>query len=300
MIKSVWKPVYEHSKVVSYKLIDKSSLNAKKGTSAYKVIWTCDNLSCKTPSKTHSINASHLHKEKMNIQCQICRPCQCSGSGNGRYGDHRKWEEFHDEESLLILKSKYSLKWKGENNPSKRNDVKLKKNQNIIDELFLNQIVTEKNFEIISILNIDGKKSKFIVKCDKGHESIKTYVNFTKKNKKFICQQCFYKSIGLNLNEEELKKFESYKKQVRALTAKTYRLNKDLINPDNLKLGRGDYHLDHKYSLHEGFKNNIHPLIISSKENLELLTEKDNCSKQSRCSITIEDLFEKTKYLLKK
>jgi hypothetical protein len=57
--------------------------------------------------------------------------------------------------------------------------------------------------------------------------------------------------------------------------------------------------LDHKFSIHEGFKNNLSPHIISALENLEILTEYQNCSKQSKCSITLEELIEKTEYLLK-
>jgi hypothetical protein len=66
----------------------------------------------------------------------------------------------------------------------------------------------------------------------------------------------------------------------------------------NLKLSRGEYHLDHKFSISEGYKFNIPPHIIASKENLEIITEKENCSKQHRCSISYEELIEKTQYLL--
>jgi rhodanese-related sulfurtransferase len=300
MIKSVWKPHYNRSKVILYELVDKVLLETKKGTTAFKVIWTCDNPSCKNPDTTHSINACHLLKDKMNIDCQICRPCQCSGEGNGRYGDRRKWDDFFDNEELIKMKLKYSQKWLSENNPSKKDEIKIKKNQNIINETFLKKIVDEKNFKLVSILKIDGKKSKIVVECSYGHQSEKTYVNFIKKGKKFICQKCFYNSIGLNLNDEQIQKFENYKKQVRALTAKTYKLHKNLINPYNLKIGRGFHHIDHKFSVYEGFKNDIIPSIISAKENLEILTEKNNCSKGAKCSITFDVLFEKTKYLLLK
>jgi hypothetical protein len=299
MIKFVWKPYYYKSKPIFYELVNQELLNLKKGTTGFKVIWTCDNSVCKTPNKIHSINASHLNKEKLNQQSQICRPCQCSGEGNGRYGDRRKWKDFYDKEKLTEIKLKYSEKWKGSKNPSLKDDVKIKKNQNIINENFLKKIVEEKNFKIISISEIKGKHTQFSIECEKGHVSNKVYTNFTKKNIKYICKRCLYESLGLNLTDEELIKIENYRRQIRALTAKNYKINKEVINPKNLKIGRGNYHLDHKFSIHEGFKNNLSPHIISALENLEILTEYQNCSKQSKCSITLEELIEKTEYLLK-
>ena len=63
---------------------------------------------------------------------------------------------------------------------------------------------------------------------------------------------------------------------MRALTASTYKQFKHIINPDNLKIGRGNNHLDHKFSIYEGFKNNVPPEVLSSKENLEVIPEKEN------------------------
>ena len=66
------------------------------------------------------------------------------------------------------------------------------------------------------------------------------------------------------------------------------------------KIGKNDYHLDHKYSIYEGFKNNVDPLIMASKENLEVIPSKINLSKQNRCSISLDELFKLTEYLFKK
>lgn len=300
MIKSVWKPYYLKSKPVYYELVDLEILKEKKGNSALKVIWSCDNPNCKTPNKLHSISACHLVKDKMSKDIQICRPCQCTGEGNGRYGDKRKWDDFFDEDKLNELKKFYSQKWKGELNPSKKEEVKIKKNQNIINEEFLNKIVSEKKFKLISISEINGKNSKFTVECENGHISNKTYVNFNKKGKKFICEKCFYESIQIYLTNEEILEYENFKKKVRMITAKNYKKYKEVINPKNLKIGRGYYHIDHKYSIYEGFKNKILPEILAAKENLEIISEYENCSKQSKCSIKINELLKKTDYLYKK
>jgi len=297
MIKSIWKPVYFKSKIIYYDMVEVEDLTNKKGTTAYKVIWVCDNPKCRTPSKIHSISAHHLTKVKNNFNIQICRPCQCTSEGNGRFGDKRKWSDFHSEEKLKELKLFYSEKWKGDNNPSLRDDVKLKKNQSIINEDLIKKIVQDKEFKLLSIINIDGKNSKFIVECNNGHTSKKCYNNFTNKNKKFICSKCFYDSISLNLSKEDMLIIKNYSRTIRSMTKKTYKQYKNIINPNNLKISFNTYHIDHKFSVAEGFRNNLPPEILSAKENLQILTQHNNLSKQDKCSITLDELIEKTKYI---
>jgi hypothetical protein len=164
----------------------------------------------------------------------------------------------------------------------------------------LKSITESKNFKIIEIIKLDGKRSELLVECQNKHKGFKKYTNFIRKNKTFICQKCYYESISLNLSEDEIKKIENYKKQVRALTAKNYKLYKDFINPDGLKIGKKNYHIDHKYSIHEGFKNGIDYHIISAKENLQAIPYNENLSKQSKCSIDLNQLLWLTDYLLKK
>jgi hypothetical protein len=53
----------------------------------------------------------------------------------------------------------------------------------------------------------------------------------------------------------------------------------------------GAYHLDHKFSIYEGFKNNIPPYIIGNIANLEMIPAKSNISKSSACSIDLETLI---------
>ena len=297
MIKSVWKPISKKSKIIHYEIMNNDVLLETKGISGYKVIWVCDDTSCRTPNKLHSISACHLIKPKMCYHTQICRSCQCSGSGNGRFGDNRKWEDFLTDNRLLELKEQYSIKWSGDSNPSKLSYVKIKKNQVIIDEDYIEKICKEKNFSLVNHIKLDGKRSEFTVKCENNHISHKIYSNFTRKNNIFSCSKCYYESLGLLLSDEELLKYENYRKQVRALTAKTYKLHKGYINPNNYINSKTDYHIDHKYSIVEGFKNNINVKIISSKENLEMLTSKDNLVKQGKCSITLDELLSLTTYL---
>lgn len=60
------------------------------------------------------------------------------------------------------------------------------------------------------------------------------------------------------------------------------------------KRGKYEYHLDHKYSIASGFKNNINPELIGNINNLEMLTWQENISKNNKCSITIDQLINLT------
>jgi len=51
------------------------------------------------------------------------------------------------------------------------------------------------------------------------------------------------------------------------------------------------YSLDHRFSCHEGFKNNIPPEIIGNIANLEYIPNTKNSSKKDHCSITKEELY---------
>ena len=53
----------------------------------------------------------------------------------------------------------------------------------------------------------------------------------------------------------------------------------------------GAYQLDHKYSISEGFNNNILPEIIGGIKNLEFIPWEENIKKRTKCSITINELI---------
>jgi len=52
------------------------------------------------------------------------------------------------------------------------------------------------------------------------------------------------------------------------------------------------YHLDHNYSVSEGFNNSILPELIGSVYNLRMIPWRENILKNSKCGITIEQLLE--------
>lgn len=81
--------------------------------------------------------------------------------------------------------------------------------------------------------------------------------------------------------------FKKYRRKVYYWTAKN-----DLTTlSDADRRGRLDFHLDHKYSIAEGFKNGVPPKIIGSIHNLQFLDHKVNTKKGTACSITLEELY---------
>lgn len=65
---------------------------------------------------------------------------------------------------------------------------------------------------------------------------------------------------------------------------------KDILNYE-LRGKKHGYELDHKYSIYEGFTNNIDPKIIGHWKNLEIITRVENDIKYTKCSISLEELL---------
>lgn len=163
--------------------------------------------------------------------------------------------------------------------------------------------------EVVSIIGLSyGGVSKILQKLkiirtenkNKGalgsHQSevTKDKVRQTRKKNKEegLYDHIYLKKTGLTYKEFEtqLPEFKKYFQKVRTIT--NQQPLKTLSNFEKRgKAGKdGAYHLDHKYSIIEGFKQNIDPKIIGNIKNLEMITWKENMIKQGNCSITIDEL----------
>jgi len=58
----------------------------------------------------------------------------------------------------------------------------------------------------------------------------------------------------------------------------------------------GAYHIDHMFSIMNGYKNQVSPILIGSKYNLKMIPWKDNLSKHSSSSISFNELLTISKY----
>jgi len=89
---------------------------------------------------------------------------------------------------------------------------------------------------------------------------------------------------------EKLPSYIKYKNKVYSITKKQpIHLLENYEKRGNSGI-EGKYHLDHKYSIIEGFKNNINPNIIGDIKNLEFIPWLENIKKRTKCSITVEEL----------
>ena len=82
--------------------------------------------------------------------------------------------------------------------------------------------------------------------------------------------------------------FIAYQKLVRSLTYVVIRHYKLKATPG--------HEWDHKFSVYAGFHQNIHPAIIASRENLELIPAASNRSNGRECSITRDELINSVCY----
>ena len=179
-----------------------------------------------------------------------------------------------------ILKEKKILK-KG--NSDGRKIILSDKDYEIIKNLYLNDY---ENSEYIS--NFLGFKKSFI---DKILHNSDFRRNRSDGNSVGLITR--YRGIKYNEYLKIVDKFEKYKNDVIKVTKKQplYKLsNYDKRGNSGIE---GAYHLDHKYSILEGFKNNISPNIIGDIKNLEFISWEDNIKKRAKCSITINELINK-------
>lgn len=96
---------------------------------------------------------------------------------------------------------------------------------------------------------------------------------------------------GILIPLENKSDWEVYRNAVNKLTNKSFNDYYWEINPNNIKRGK-EYHLDHIYSVYDGFINGISIEIISSWINLRLIDCKKNIGKGKNSDISLGELVE--------
>jgi hypothetical protein len=88
---------------------------------------------------------------------------------------------------------------------------------------------------------------------------------------------------------------QSYNKAVDTATKISVSLYGDTIDPGRKRLGiidgKNGYALDHIYSKYGGYVNKVHPLIIGSVGNLQILSKEDNSAKNNYCSTSLDEVL---------
>jgi len=111
---------------------------------------------------------------------------------------------------------------------------------------------------------------QFTKKCKETRTRLGHWIPDSQKSKWQLYRhkvfRCTYVSAIKKFTKEELKKRKSSGKE-------------------------NGFHIDHKFSVLEGFNQSIDPVIIGSQCNIELIPWQDNNKKWAKCSITKEELF---------
>lgn len=95
------------------------------------------------------------------------------------------------------------------------------------------------------------------------------------------------------ISDEDRTEYELYRLNVWRITNKQdLESLKDIDKRGRIDLNPDAYHIDHKFSIREGFEENIPPEIIGSLKNLEMIPGRKNCAKNSKCSISKEELLD--------
>jgi len=123
------------------------------------------------------------------------------------------------------------------------------------------------------------------LQCPEGHIYTVSWTAFQGGKR---CPHCYYFSRFKDYKyTENLKQYRSAVTQITEINYKKYYY---LINPLNLKRGK-DWHLDHIYSVVDGFSNSVEPEVLSSPVNLRMLSAEDNISKNGSSAITKSQLY---------
>ena len=110
----------------------------------------------------------------------------------------------------------------------------------------------------------------------------------------FYCSEgCKYNCPCHNLyvDPHTLTKYKLYLKNVYKETYKTIKNYGKYVTKLELRGYEHGYALDHRYSIYDGFINNVNPKIIGHWKNLQMITEKENVKKGKKSSITLEELL---------
>ena len=129
---------------------------------------------------------------------------------------------------------------------------------------------------------------KIDFECDKGHIFKVTWNNFGGINGS-RCPICWLEEKRRDI--ELLSEWKKYLYETYNYTNNTLKEYGYKIKNLDLRGRTHGYDLDHKYSIYDGFENNINPEIIGHWKNLEILKDSENRSKGKNSSISLNELL---------
>jgi len=131
--------------------------------------------------------------------------------------------------------------------------------------------------------------------CPNGHKHTTSWFVWQGGSR---CPTCVWESLSgegsphwKNYTDEDRKSLNGYRANVTQLSNQNFRKYYYLINPNRLKRTYEDFHLDHIFSVIDGFKRSISPKVISNPLNMRMIGRRFNQQKRGVSHITEKELY---------
>jgi len=148
----------------------------------------------------------------------------------------------------------------------------------------------------VNLIGVQNASQLESVKQKKKEKSLKKYgvdnVSKSKIIKKKISKitSARWKLYYRNKNFNQQMSLTQYRRRVSQYSNTQYNRYKHIVDPSN-KRGK-DWHLDHIYSISQGYLNNVPVNVIGDISNLCIISSSDNIKKGLKCNKTLKSLYE--------
>jgi hypothetical protein len=164
------------------------------------------------------------------------------------------------------------------------------------DEFINDMKLKHSNFDFSKFVYTSAATKSTVI-CQEHGEFLQTPSGLRATKPNYGCAKCGVKNqlltsiINGNIRDpKDIPEYEKYRKQVWKISNQQFVEHYCKINPEDIKRGP-KYHLDHKYSIQQGWQNIVLPEIIGGWKNLQLLPAKQNQSKSNKCSVLLEEIL---------
>ena len=211
----------------------------------------------------------------------LCK-CGCKNPVNNLSAKYINGHNSKTAETIQKKKINSLIKY-GVESPQKLLEVKEKRKQTCL-----------KKFGEITNLKCQKTKEKIKQTCIKkyGVENPSKVPEIIKKVT-IKCKQT-RTSLGHWIPDKKRTMWQIYKQQVFHYTniSLQQKYSKEELQKRKASGISKGFHIDHKFSVLEGFNQGILPCIIGCIHNLDLISWEENNKKWARCSITKKELFD--------